>query len=486
MHDQSLEQRLRGALQAEGDRLPLTITAAELERRLAHRRPGDIRRFASLGLAAAIGIALIGLAGVAGGWFDQRAIGPAPLPSTSAAPSSGPVSLPPSSSPADGRLPSLDDLLAPLDPARIVRAQAVGPAAGSGDGLGPLERAVEPGSVTFAPVTVAGAYRLWSACLGSDGIVVRTVRGIPTQEVEQIPITCDGAVSVRQVGLEAGDALAIATAPGTGHSAWRVVLEAPERLAHHATELRPPSASPPDGWDELATGTSQGAVPSYLDNRTGGGVLGPVAIGSAPPRDRYRVEVACAGPSTLRYTLGSTIRGTGTAKDGTIDAFVTTEVECDGLTTLDAIDIPLPVGAEVFVTADERLAWRVSVLAEAPPIALEPNGGGWGMAIGAGPDLHFDGMPAGLSSMSDPTVVTEIRVVVTCLGGSFVDVKVHAREWEDPPLAAFRADCSAGEAQTTAQTVRLTTPTFLVETDPEGKMWLAVTVQERLAPSPAP
>lgn len=486
MHDQSLEQRLRSALQAEGDRLPLTTMAAELERRLALRRRGGLNRFASLGLAAAIGIALIGLAGVAGGWFDGVRVGPGPLPSASPVPSPESASLPPPSPPVDGSLPSLDDLLGPLDPARIVRAQAVGPAGGSGGGLGPLEQAVEPGSVTFAPVTVAGAYRVWTACLGAEGIVLRTLRANPTQEVEEIPITCNAAVTARQVGLEAGDALLIATTPGTGHSAWRVILEAPERIAPHATELRPPIMVPPDGWIDVASGVSPIDLPSYVDTPTGGGVLVPISIGSAPGRDGYRVQVACAGPANLRYTLGRTILGTGTADDGTIDAFLTTEVECDGLTHLDTIGIVFPSGADVFVTADERLAWGISVTAEAPPIALEPDGGGWGLAIGAGPNLDFDGQPSGLSSMEDTSATTEIRVVVTCLGGSFVDVRVHAREFEDPPLAEFRADCRGDEAQTTAETIRIDTPTFLIETDPDGKMWLAVTVQQRLPASPAP
>ena len=38
MHDSQIEEQLRGVLRAEGDGIPLTITAAELERRLAARR----------------------------------------------------------------------------------------------------------------------------------------------------------------------------------------------------------------------------------------------------------------------------------------------------------------------------------------------------------------------------------------------------------------------------------------------------------------
>ena len=38
MHDTQIEEQLRGVLRAEGDAIPLTITTAELERRLAARR----------------------------------------------------------------------------------------------------------------------------------------------------------------------------------------------------------------------------------------------------------------------------------------------------------------------------------------------------------------------------------------------------------------------------------------------------------------
>ncbi len=58
MHDREIEDRLRTALRAEGDALPLTITTAELERRLAmHRRArdGHWARLLAAGVAVVVG-----------------------------------------------------------------------------------------------------------------------------------------------------------------------------------------------------------------------------------------------------------------------------------------------------------------------------------------------------------------------------------------------------------------------------------------------
>jgi hypothetical protein len=78
MHDTGIEDRLRAALRGEGDDLPLTITAAELERRLAARqRQRNSRRVSYL--AAAVAIVAIGTIGAAAnGWLRLPAVGTAP------------------------------------------------------------------------------------------------------------------------------------------------------------------------------------------------------------------------------------------------------------------------------------------------------------------------------------------------------------------------------------------------------------------------
>ena len=81
MHDQPLEQKLRAALRAEGDGLPSRSPRPSSSGGLSLRRRGGLGPMASLGLAAAVGIGLLGLVGVAGGWFDQRTAPAAPPPS---------------------------------------------------------------------------------------------------------------------------------------------------------------------------------------------------------------------------------------------------------------------------------------------------------------------------------------------------------------------------------------------------------------------
>jgi len=80
MRDELLELRLRDALRSAASGLDLTITAAELERRRVLRR----RRSWTGGvlLAAAVGIGLVGAAGVAGGWLNGLRL-PAVVPGPS-------------------------------------------------------------------------------------------------------------------------------------------------------------------------------------------------------------------------------------------------------------------------------------------------------------------------------------------------------------------------------------------------------------------
>ena len=207
MHDQSLEARLRDALRIEGDGLALTITAAELERRLAQRRRGGLSPLASLGLAAAVGAALLGLVGVAGGWFERPAIVP---PTASASPSTVPSADPSGpATPAPSALvlrmlPSLDDMLVDHDPTRVVRAQTVGPAHGPSADARPL-----PWSAGFAPVAVGGSYAVEIACLGSDDLRVAIVEAGLDGAGRGVPFTCDGGRSTRADrpcrGRRAGD-----------------------------------------------------------------------------------------------------------------------------------------------------------------------------------------------------------------------------------------------------------------------------------------
>jgi hypothetical protein len=89
MHDGGLEERLRGVLRGEGDALPMTITTAELERRLALRRRERIGRRSGF-IAAALAVVALGAWAVTSGQRSQApSVGSAatPAPSESSAPS---------------------------------------------------------------------------------------------------------------------------------------------------------------------------------------------------------------------------------------------------------------------------------------------------------------------------------------------------------------------------------------------------------------
>ena len=61
MHDSQIEEQLRGVLRAEGDGIPLTITAAELERRLAARRSATGGRRLSIVAAAVAAVVVVSM-----------------------------------------------------------------------------------------------------------------------------------------------------------------------------------------------------------------------------------------------------------------------------------------------------------------------------------------------------------------------------------------------------------------------------------------
>jgi hypothetical protein len=78
----------------------------------------------------------------------------------------------------------------------------------------------------------------------------------------------------------------------------------------------------------------------------------------------------------------------------------------------------------------------------------------------------------------------DIRVVVTCLGGTGVDVTVHDVDTSQPAVGSFHVDCRGPDATTIAKVFTLRHPEYIVEFQPRGEMWLAGTVQGRLPASP--
>jgi hypothetical protein len=469
MHDQSLEQKLRAALQADGDGLAFTITAAELERRQAPRRRGGLGRLASLGLAAVVGILLVGLVGVAGGWFEQRT---AITPPVSPSPSGPDASASPSSGIARDTLPTLDELIGSRDPATIVRAQSVGPEQGPDAGTPP-----DPRSVQFAPVTATGTYAVDLACIGSVDLQLQVINGNPDIPGRSEPFSCDRTPSSRLVDLVAGDSLGIKT---SGSPSWRIVVEAPAGTRSDATTIDT-SFGPPAGDEQLTELASNTVEPTWVGSPAPIDTIAPIEVGSVAPRRSYRVLTSCAGPGPVRYLFGSR------AQDGPggINASSTTAVACDGAMHTDDLGLTERNGAQIYVLADPRVVWRVMVASEIPPVSVAADDTRWAMREATGPTVQLADRSYSMSSGLEGAE-RDIRVVVSCLGGTGVEVTVYDIDTAQTAVGSFHVACGGSDPVTVAKTFTLRHPGYIVEVQPTGEMWLAATVQGRVPASPAP
>jgi hypothetical protein len=470
MHDQQLERNLRSALRAEGDRLALTITAAELERRLALRRRHP--RLASLGLAAAVAIGLLGLVGVLSGWFDrQTVVNPAPQPSAS--PASGPSGLS-SASPAPVAalfLPSLDDLVTRGDRDAVVLAQESGAKGGQ-----PKFAPTNP-SVDLGPLAGPADYEITYACIGRSEASLSLKPVASDGELVSIShVSCNG--SIQTASFHASGPARLVTGTETP-SSWRfVVRRALAKGPPPALTIRLPE---PDAEERvLFTASGQHPDPDYTAIQTGGGIITPRVVGSIPPLDGYRVRVSCAGPAPLRYAIGADNADTG------VVTYSMTEVACDGAIHDGRFDIALPNGAPVFVATDDRDAWNLLVTTDPAPVSIAPNENGWALKIATGPDLTFDAQPNSLVSLIE-NPVREIRVVVSCFGGHSVKVDVAGTGSTAVFIGSFTALCEPGQATTSSATFSLpTSDGFEITAVPDTKMWVAITVQTRAPASPPP
>ena len=472
MHDQTLEGRLRAALQAEGDRVPFAITPAELERRLAERRRG-LGPMASLGLAAALGIGLLGLAGLAGGWFERESA-VVPGPSSSATASDRTTSPLPSAGPTPSDevvvlLPSLDDLLAEHDPATVVRAQAMGPAAGPAADARPDAR-----WMGFAPMTDAGTYAVEIACLGSDDLQLQVVSPDPDAPGRSRPFNCDGASHASLVDLAANEAFAIfASQPAS----WRVAILA---SGHETARVDAIADIPyPSDRDVVFDGNSEATTPDYGPTQTGGGLWLAQDVGTVANRPGYRVTVSCAGPNPIRYAFG-TLYDEANGPDPLPEDHSTTQVECDGALHEDRLDVALVEGARVVVTSDPGTVWRIQVTADKPPVGLAPDGAGWTMSTGFGPNWMTDGTGQGYGGIG-PDDGGPVRIVITCLGEATltgtIDVGTPAGSRTDP----FSIDCSgrSGDGTLEREYAHGSIAPEVVFDPHGGTIWLAITTQIR-------
>ena len=137
MSDTRLEEKIRGALRADADGWPMTISEAELERRLTLRRRerSDHRR--ALVAAAALVVAVGSFLAIGGGWVRLPAVGVDATPSP-AATAPVPSAAAPTRAPASGDGATTDPERRPLgasDEAVVVRF--------STDGAGPVTLEVD-------------------------------------------------------------------------------------------------------------------------------------------------------------------------------------------------------------------------------------------------------------------------------------------------------------------------------------------------------
>jgi hypothetical protein len=464
MHDDLLERGLRTALQTEADSLPFTITPDELRRRLDARRRTRIGRPGMLLLAAALGVGLLGAGVIAGGWLDRDLREPSPVPS---APIAVAVTPAPSATVLTRSLPTMDAFLAPLEPGRIVRAQAVGPATAPTSWSRDL---VGTGSTTFAPVTVAGSYRVLMACLGADVNLV-SHSADPAKGTNAIPITCDGNPTARDVGLAPGDTLSI---DATDPASWRIAVLAPARADPHADTIATAAAVAAAAGPRLdAQAASERTTPDFGLREVD---VAQVPVMDLSIRDAYRIAVSCAGPAPLTYRIQSPPMGVTdpVEPDGAALRSVANTVECDGDVHVDVVHFPFSIGADVWIDAPSGTAWRIAASFEDPPIKAPQDGDGWKLGIGIGPNLIMDPQP----DHSGATIAraNRIRVVVTCLGGTGVDIVLRD---EDTGLETVgSAPCEPGKATTTIIPVAEPGRRFSLDTTQHGAMWLVVTIQQ--------
>jgi hypothetical protein len=477
MHDDLIERRLRDALRTDGDRLALTITPAELERRLSLRRRRPAFRPTGLLLAAAVGIGLVGVAGLVGGWFERHpdaTPGPSKLAVVGPSPSAVAVDLPPASAPAPTDLPTIEDLIQAGPVGDIVLAQANG----EESVIPTVDLAVaHPSSVELGPVA-GGPYRMEFGCLGRDGsaafaatdlVPVGAASGDPTN-----PVACDGRMTSTTISADGPSVLRLAL-PGSAR--WRLVVRSMNTGAAAPPSTATELVAPP-GTDVLIDTSSGVAHPKPGASQDRGALGAPIDLGQIKFRDQYQFRASCAGSAAIAYHTGVSDPKSPFVPDST------TLVPCDG-EVHDMIwrpgDRP---GPDVFVTAPEGTEWRLQLTADPAPITTAPDEGHWSEVISSGPRFVADDLDEAIvGRLTGKNALA--RVVVSCQGGTSVDVSVRRGD-QTGSLQTFTAPCGDQAATTVGEAfVPDENGGFTVEVVPHGRMWTAVTVQQA-PPSAAP
>lgn len=459
MHDDLIERRLRTMLRDEADRQPFTITAAELERRVAlgGRAPGE-RRLTLL-LAAAVGIGALGVGGFIGG-LANRSLDPSPVPTQATATAPADSDSPPAT------LASLDAMIATRDPGSVVLAHAHSPLAASvGE---PAAQAFGDPPITLGPLS-AGEYEVDFACSGGRGGAVLSGPGLPGAAITR---PCDNALHQSTVGLVSRRNLELILVDA---EAWRVVVRRVGGAG--AAPGGAPALLPDAGTLENLSRVEELTI---LDGPAWPGTdFAFTEVDGLPGRLGYVVDVSCVGSSALRYIFGDEI-------DRELVSGTATQIPCDGTLHHAELRLARPLGTRLYVAADAGATVSLMVRGEQPPVGLVQEQPGWQLSAGTGPNLAFD---AHTQAFTGPGVEGggPVLIAVSCAGTASIEVSVRLHRAAGQPVteevsAQFDARCDPDGA-TTSESFASADEYVDVEYTTTAGTWVAVSI---LVPDPLP
>ena len=390
MHDGKLEDRLRTVLRGEGDTLPMTITTAELERRLALRRRERLGRRASVLAAAVVVVAVGSLVATTGGWFRSTSVGsgPSPAPTASSAPSEAAL-------PCETIDPATTD-----EPPALIFGVTPGDAIGYGGVQGayrlgdrevgdPREWGV-PGPAALDPIAVGlqtGRFQVLAsepdACL--IGLVAEAKQIAPTPAGRIDPST----INLGATRTEPTRFIEFAQPPaGQWIVRVRVDFDTGGRgeawsQAWIGVLVQDPSASPSDLPGVLPELTAPEGVILFDESSPidapgePTGVVEVIGLAPVPPRSVYQVDVTCLGSGPIRWSLGL---------EGEFGFMAAGDQACDGTVGSHTLELGIPSGdVPIFVQADPATAWHVMVssIAEQPAFSPPSLRGWWTAETGS-------------------------------------------------------------------------------------------------------
>lgn len=462
MHDDLLERRLRSALRDEGDRLPFTITAAELEQRAALRGRGASNRRLTLLLAAAVAIGALGAGAILSRLSNRPAPSPIAIltaPLETAAPTARAVVL-----------PSLDDLMA-ADPARVLAAQGYGPADVPPDPIPDVLLSPITSSWLGETEVQGGDYLVTAACLGRIPLEVDITSVEPGSTISGPRFACDGAAHEATIQV---DGPAQASIRYRGATSWRVVVRG-DRMQLPLPTVGPALPPLPEGLDELAQLQDATVEPGAESWGTSG--LALRSLGGVPARQAYAAQLWCEPGGMIELVFGDTI-------DGVLRPTLEAAVACDGRFNEVPLLPTLPNGSPVFVAAPHGIRWSVRVESATPPIALAEDIPGWVVAGGVGPSLHFVESSVSFSDTAGDNG-GPLMVVVECAGAERdIAVDIDRVGVLGDAFEHRSATCTRDGSRTTL-TLDTGPSGYLVQQDAPLGTWTALTLLTK-AGSPTP